>query len=69
MSTLKPGYKTGHLDYSAGKLTNATPMTAAHTNYQEETSFACSVPDLNCMLGAPEPPMHGACHVCGIRAK
>ena len=23
-----------------------------------------SVPDLNCMLGAPCPPMHGACHVC-----
>ena len=47
MSTLKPGYKPGHLDYSAGKLTNATPMTAAYTNYQDEASFACSVPDLD----------------------
>ena len=23
-----------------------------------------SVPDLNCMLGAPWPPMYGTCHVC-----
>ena len=59
MSTRKPDYKSGHLNYSAGKVTNATPMTAATTNYQDETSFASGIPDLNTSPNKEHPNMIG----------